>query len=116
MKTVLFVCVHNAGRSQMAEAFTNCLAAERGLLVFIHGWENVKESDIVEHGDPHPAEFDRDDAREWLADRPDLFGAITEGLLAGYKAHTAELEEKLKNSSPGSNSSTPQDSTQAASA
>jgi arsenate reductase len=32
-KTVLFVCVHNAGRSQMAEAFTNTLAAERGLPV-----------------------------------------------------------------------------------
>ena len=26
MKTVLFVCVHNAGRSQMAEAFTNALS------------------------------------------------------------------------------------------
>jgi arsenate reductase len=33
MKTVLFVCVHNAGRSQMAEAFTNKLAAERGLAI-----------------------------------------------------------------------------------
>jgi arsenate reductase (thioredoxin) len=31
MKKVLFVCVHNAGRSQMAEAFFNKLAAERGL-------------------------------------------------------------------------------------
>lgn len=28
---VLFVCVHNAGRSQMAEALTNHLARERGL-------------------------------------------------------------------------------------
>jgi arsenate reductase len=32
-RTVLFVCVHNAGRSQMAEAFTNKLAADRGLKV-----------------------------------------------------------------------------------
>ncbi len=31
MKTVLYVCVHNAGRSQMAEAFTNLLAKEQGL-------------------------------------------------------------------------------------
>jgi arsenate reductase (thioredoxin) len=30
---VLFVCVHNAGRSQMAEAFTNKLATDRGLAV-----------------------------------------------------------------------------------
>lgn len=29
MKTVLFVCVHNAGRSQMAEAFFNHLAGGR---------------------------------------------------------------------------------------
>jgi len=28
VKTVLFVCVHNAGRSQMAEAFVNKFAAE----------------------------------------------------------------------------------------
>lgn len=33
MKPVLFVCVHNAGRSQMAEAFFNHLAVERGLEV-----------------------------------------------------------------------------------
>ncbi|MBB6049348.1 arsenate reductase ArsC [Armatimonas rosea] len=33
MKTVLFVCVHNAGRSQMAEAFVNHYAKERGLAV-----------------------------------------------------------------------------------
>jgi arsenate reductase len=32
-RTVLFVCVHNAGRSQMAKAFTNRIAAERGLPV-----------------------------------------------------------------------------------
>src|SRR5579871_915624 len=33
MKTVLFVCVHNAGRSQMAEAFTNRISAELHLPV-----------------------------------------------------------------------------------
>ena len=30
MKKVLFICVHNAGRSQMAEAFFNQLAEGRG--------------------------------------------------------------------------------------
>lgn len=33
MKTILFVCVHNAGRSQMAEAFVNHYARERGLAI-----------------------------------------------------------------------------------
>ncbi|HZT41582.1 MAG TPA: arsenate reductase ArsC [Chthonomonadaceae bacterium] len=33
MKTILYVCVHNAGRSQMAEALTNQIAAARGLPV-----------------------------------------------------------------------------------
>ncbi len=33
MTTILFVCVHNSGRSQMAEALTNQLARERGLSV-----------------------------------------------------------------------------------
>lgn len=33
MKTYLFVCVHNAGRSQMAEAFVNHYASLHGLPV-----------------------------------------------------------------------------------
>ncbi|HWP49312.1 MAG TPA: arsenate reductase ArsC [Candidatus Limnocylindrales bacterium] len=33
MKTILFVCVHNAGRSQMAEAFFNYFAKARGLKI-----------------------------------------------------------------------------------
>lgn len=28
---ILFVCVHNSGRSQMAEAFVNAFAKERGV-------------------------------------------------------------------------------------
>lgn len=31
MSNVLFVCVHNAGRSQMAEAIFNAAASERGV-------------------------------------------------------------------------------------
>jgi len=31
MKRILFVCVHNAGRSQMAKAFFNAFAQQRGL-------------------------------------------------------------------------------------
>src|SRR5688500_16070670 len=31
MQRILFVCVHNAGRSQMARAFFNALARQRGI-------------------------------------------------------------------------------------
>jgi arsenate reductase (thioredoxin) len=33
MKTVLFICVHNAGRSQMAEGFFNQLAKGRAMAI-----------------------------------------------------------------------------------
>ncbi len=33
MKTVLFVCVHNSGRSQMAEAFFNQMAKGKALAI-----------------------------------------------------------------------------------
>lgn len=33
LKKVLFVCVHNAGRSQMAEAFLRAMAREQGIEV-----------------------------------------------------------------------------------
>ena len=33
MKTVVFVCVHNSGRSQMAEAFFNDLAGARAIAI-----------------------------------------------------------------------------------
>src|SRR5438874_10909723 len=33
VKTILYVCGHNAGRSQMAEAMTNRIAADQGLPV-----------------------------------------------------------------------------------
>lgn len=35
MRSVLFVCVHNAGRSQMAEAFTRALARESGIEISV---------------------------------------------------------------------------------
>lgn len=33
MSGILFVCVHNAGRNQMAAAFFNRMAAERGMSI-----------------------------------------------------------------------------------
>lgn len=46
MKTVLFVCVHNAGRSQMAEAFLNKMTDERHLPVRAESAGTVAGSEI----------------------------------------------------------------------
>lgn len=73
------------------------------LLRFLIDWDGVKEIDMMEGGDPHPLKFDPEIAREWLSDRPDLFAKITSGMIGAYQAHSAALEEKLKNSAPGSN-------------
>jgi protein-tyrosine-phosphatase len=43
---VLFVCVHNAGRSQMAEAYVNFLARERGVAVTAESAGTVSGSSI----------------------------------------------------------------------
>lgn len=62
------------------------------LLNFLVDWRGVKESDVLAGGDPFDVKFDLDDAREWLSDRPDLFNAITSGIIDAYNAHAARLE------------------------
>ena len=42
MKTVLFACVHNAGRSQMAAAFFNALAGQKGARAISAGTKPAK--------------------------------------------------------------------------
>lgn len=46
MQTVLFVCFHNAGRSQMAEAFFNHIAKERGLALRARSAGTVAKREI----------------------------------------------------------------------
>lgn len=71
------------------------------LLKFVLGWEGVKESDMLEGGDPHPLQFSREVAEEWLADRPDLFAKLAQGIIESYQAHAKQLEDAAKNSQPG---------------
>ncbi|AFU99174.1 arsenate reductase ArsC [Simiduia agarivorans] len=46
MKTILFVCIHNSARSQMAEAFTRAYGSER-FIAFSAGIEPGKLNPIV---------------------------------------------------------------------
>lgn len=46
MKTILFVCIHNSARSQMAEAFVNAFGKEK-ILAFSAGIEGGKLNPVV---------------------------------------------------------------------
>ena len=70
----------------------------RHLLKHITGWDDVREMDIVPHGDPHPAPFDPEALAEWLKDRLDLLGQIAAGLLNAYAEHQAAKDAAVKNS------------------
>ena len=52
MSQVLFVCVHNSGRSQMAEALFNLIAEERGL----DAYANSAGTDPAERVNPRVAQ------------------------------------------------------------
>lgn len=67
------------------------------LLRFVIGWEGVTEGDIIPGGDPHPAPFEADACAEWLSDRMDLFGPVSEAVIAAYEAHRRTQDEAAKN-------------------
>lgn len=68
-----------------------------GLIGYVVGWSGVKQIDIVPGGDPVPAEFDAETAREWLADRPDLLTPLVDEILALYRKHVEALGAAEKN-------------------
>ena len=69
----------------------------RGILSLVIGWEDVTEADLIPGGDPHPLPFDAEACAEWLADRPDLFAAVVDGVVKAYEAYTKDLDDILGN-------------------
>lgn len=67
------------------------------LLRFVVGWEDVTEGDIIRGGDPHPAPFDAEACAEWFSDRMDLFGPVTEAIIAAYEEHRKRQDAAVKN-------------------
>ncbi|TAK32569.1 MAG: arsenate reductase ArsC [Chloroflexota bacterium] len=68
MPVVLFVCVHNAGRSQMAEAFFNQIAQERHL----HARAESAGTEPGDHVHPEVAAAMRELGIDLTAKRPKL--------------------------------------------
>lgn len=60
------------------------------------GWEGVKESDLIPGGDPEPVAFDQDVFAAWLADRADLWPALTEGVVNSFRAYEEAQETRGK--------------------
>ncbi len=76
---------------------------QRDLLTrFVIGWGWMPEMDLVPGGGPDPVPFDPDLWAEWIADHPEHWDAITDGVVAAYSAHKAGREDAAKNSGPGS--------------
>jgi arsenate reductase len=71
VKRILFVCVGNSGRSQMAEAFVNQLSRERGLQVHAASAGTKPAASL----DPQVVQAMREIGREMLGQTPKLLDA-----------------------------------------
>jgi hypothetical protein len=68
---------------------------------FVVDWGEMKEIDIIPGGNPVPVPFDSDLFMAWAADRPDLWGPLTDAILTAYADHQAQVAESLGKSSTG---------------
>lgn len=64
---------------------------------FVVDWDDVKESDLFSGGNPDLVPFDFDAYKEWIADHPEYWAAITDAVVASYKEHEAKVGEIVKN-------------------
>lgn len=77
MADILFVCVHNGGRSQMAKALFNSLARQRGLLLLLADSAGTQP---VSRVNPRVAEVMSEIGIDVSGERPKL---LTNGLVEG---------------------------------
>jgi hypothetical protein len=63
---------------------------------YVIGWEGVTEGHIVNGGDPHPLEFDRDACAEWLADRLDIVAEIVSRQVEAFNAYAERVDREKK--------------------
>lgn len=72
-------------------------ATPEDIMVYVVGWSGVREIDLIPGGTAVDVPFDPVLFREWIADRPDLWGAITTAVTETYARHVQELEGVEKN-------------------
>lgn len=69
----------------------------RVILPFISGWDGVSELAMLGTGAPHPLPFDAEACAEWLKDRLDLLGEITQAVFDAYQKHVDDVGQAVKN-------------------
>lgn len=69
---------------------------------FVVDWGEMQELDLVPGGGPDLVSFSADLWAEWIADHPEHWDALTDGMVAAYELHKAAMEDASKNSVPGS--------------
>lgn len=61
------------------------------------GWRGFRDADLVPDGGSHECTFELDAAVEWLLDRPQLLGKVTEDLRARVLEFVETAESDRKN-------------------
>ena len=69
----------------------------RAVIPYVIGWRGVTEISILGNGSPHPLDFDAEACAEWLQDRIDILGLLTQAIFDAYQAHAAKTEQAVKN-------------------
>jgi len=64
---------------------------------FVTGWDHTGISLGIPGGDPTPATFDAETWAEWVADQPQLWGQLSDAILASYTRHRQAREDTEKN-------------------
>lgn len=64
---------------------------------FVTGWKGVKEMDLFPGGGPEPVAFDREACKEWLSDRIEMFGKVSDAIIGAYEAHRKTQGDAEKN-------------------
>lgn len=63
---------------------------------FVIDWD-LTELDVYSGGTADRVPFEPDLFVEWVADRPELWGPLTDAIVEAYKAHEARQVDELKN-------------------
>lgn len=81
-----------------AEAVT--LAQSSGLALvrqFVAGWDHTEISLGIPGGSGIVVPFDAELWAEWVSDQPQIWGVLSDAIIAAYAAHTEKREADAKN-------------------